>query len=91
MSIFKYFKNVATGTEPYEHEDKGLPEPTGPLHKSVTTKAIELANAKVANATPHNSRTKPYLMLMPAQRYKVGKLASEHGVTASINFKRGNA
>jgi len=86
VSIFKYFKHVATGIEPDEHKDEGLPEPTGPLHKSVPTKAIELTNAKVANATSRNNRAKPYLMLMPAQRYKVGKWASEHSMTASINF-----
>jgi len=55
----------------------------------VPTKAIELANTKVANVTPRNNRTRPYLMLMPAQRYEVGKWASEHGMTASINFTRG--
>jgi len=57
MSIFNYFKCVATGTEPDEHKDKGLPEPTGLLSKSVPTKAIQLANAKVANVTPCNKRT----------------------------------
>ena len=77
MLIFKYFKCVATGTELDEHEDKGLPEP------------IKLANAKVANVTPCNNRTRPYLMVTPAQRYEVGKQASEYGVTASINFTRG--
>jgi len=30
-------------------------------------------------------------MLMPAQRYEVGKQASEHSMTASINFTRGAA
>jgi len=61
------------------------------LSKSVPTKAIELANTKVANVTPHDNRTRPYLMLIPAQRYKVGKWAAEHGMTASINFTRGAA
>jgi len=89
MLIFKYFKRVATGTELDEHEDKGLSEPTEPLSKSVPTKSIKLANAKVANVTPCNNRTRPYLMVTPAQRYEVGKQASEYGVTASINFTRG--
>jgi len=86
MSIFNYFKFVAT-----EHEDEGLPEPTGPLSNSVPMKAIELANVKVANVTTRNNRTRPYLMLTPAQRYKVGKRVAEHGMTASINFTRGAA
>jgi len=55
----------------------------------VPTKAIELANAKVANVTPHNNRTRTYLILMPAQKYEVGKQASEHNMTTSINFTRG--
>jgi len=52
-------------------------------------KVIELANAKASNMTPCNNRTRPYLMLTLAQRYEVGKWASEHGVVASINFTRG--
>ena len=67
MSIFKYFKCVATGTEPDEHKDEGLPESTGLLSKSVLRKGIKLVNAKVANVTPRNNRTRPYLMLMPAK------------------------
>jgi len=54
-------------------------------------KAIELANAKVANVTPNNNRTRPYLMMMPAQRYEVGKQVSEYGVATSINFTTGAA
>ena len=44
MSIWKYFKRVSS--EPVKR-DEGLPEPTGPLSKSVPVKAIELANAEV--------------------------------------------
>jgi len=69
MSICKYFKCVATGTELDEHEDEGLLEPTGlALSKSVSTKATKLANAKVTNVTPCNSRARPYFMLTSAQR-----------------------
>jgi len=41
-------------------------EPTGPLNKSVSIKAIKVANAKVVNLTPCNNITRPYLMLTPA-------------------------
>jgi len=41
----------------------------------VPTKAIKLDNAKLANVTPCSNRTRPHLMLTPAQRYKVGKRA----------------
>ena len=53
------------------------------------TKAIELVNTevlKLKNKAPCDSRTGPYLMLIPAQRHKVGKRAAEHGVTASICY-----
>jgi len=73
---------------PYKHKDEGLPEPTGLLSKSLPMKAIKLANTKVVNVTLHDNRTRPYLMLTPAQRYEVGKQAPEHGMTASINFTK---
>ena len=94
MSILKYFKRVPS--EPVKRKDEGLPEPTGPLSKSVPAKAIELANAQVQKVQldktrdsglgGKNSRGGPYLMLTPAQRYEVGKRAAEHGVTDSIRY-----
>ena len=32
------------------------------------------------------SRTGPYLVLTPAQRYEVSKRAADHGATASIHY-----
>ena len=49
MSILNYFKCVPV--EPTT--DKRLPEPSGPLSKSVPTNAIKLANAEVLNLTQH--------------------------------------
>ena len=84
MSILNYFKCVPV--EPTT--DKQLPEPSGPLSKSVPTNATELTNAKVLKLdTACGSRTEPYyLMLTPALRYEVGKRAAEYGVTASIRY-----
>ena len=68
VSILNYFKRVPV--EPTT--DKQLPEPSGPLSKSrsVPTNAIEVANAKLVKLdTARGSRTGPYLMLIPAQRY----------------------
>jgi len=65
MSIFKYFKHLTTGTELDDHE-KGRITRTNWAIECVPIKAIELANVKVANETPHNNRTRPHLMLMPA-------------------------
>ena len=52
MSIWKYFKRVSS--EPVKR-DEGLPEPTGPLSKSVPVKAIELANAEVKKVQVRDS------------------------------------
>ena len=78
-SILKYFNlmPVASSTSPT------LPDPDGPLNEKVPAKAIELANAELEQ----QSKEMPYTILTPAQRYyKVGKQASEHGVTASLRY-----
>jgi len=67
MSIRKYFKPAPKTS----HELlKELPDPNGTL--SMTT------------AKPRGTHARPneYLILTPAQRFKVRKRASEHGVTA---------
>jgi len=98
MSLWKYFKRAPP--EPVKKcEDKGLPEPTGPLSKSVPAKAIELANAQVKKVQLDKTRDSggdsrgkhsrpggPYLMLTPAQRYEIGKGASEHGTTNTMRY-----
>ena len=74
--------------------DKRLPEPSSHLSKSVPTKLMlygELANAEVVKLdTARGSRTGPYLMLTPAQRYEVGKLickeALVHPVASQTNI-----
>ena len=82
--ILKYFNltPVASSTSPT------LPDPDGPLSEKVPAKAIELANAELeqqSKETPRGRRL-PYTILTPAQRYEVGKRASEHGVTASLRY-----
>ena len=90
MSILQYFKRVPVKLESASDERANeLPEPNGSLSKSVPATAIELANAevlKLKDKSTRDSRTGPYLMLTPAQRYEVGKRAAEHGVTASIHY-----
>ena len=84
MSILKYLKCV-----PVPIQDEGLPEPSSSLSNVVPPKAIEMANAevvKVKNKAPRGSRSVPYLILTPAQRYEVGKRAAEHGVTAALRY-----
>ena len=61
-----------------------MPEPTSSLSNFVPPKAIKLANnevEKVKNKGPQGTRSAPYLILTPTQRFEVGKRAAEHGVT----------
>ena len=84
MSILKYLKRV-----PVPIQDEGLPEPSSSLINVVPPKAIEMTNAevvKVKNKAPRGSRSVPYLILTPAQRYEVGKIAAEHGITAALRY-----
>ena len=57
------------------------------MSEKVPAKAIELANAEVEQQLKETPRARrPYSILTPAQRYEVGKRASEHGATASIRY-----
>ena len=62
-----------------------MPDPNGPLSMKIPSRAIELANAKVSKLTDKPRGHPPYSILTPAQRFKVGKRAAEHGVTVSIH------
>ena len=65
-SILKYYQPVSSK----------LPDPNGPLSKKVTSRVIELANARVSELKDKlcAGRTRPlYLILTPAQRFEVGK------------------
>ena len=86
MSILQYFKRTSAKSNATNSDQ--LPDPNGLLSSSVPPKAIELANAKVTKVKDGRSggaRSGPYLILSPAQRYKIGKRAAEHSVTASLN------
>ena len=83
MSILKYCKHAPVV------QDEELPESSSCLSNVVLAKAIEMANSefvKVKNKTPRGSRSAPYLILTPAQRYEVGKRAAEHGVTVALRY-----
>ena len=83
MSISKYFHPVKQKLD--------LPDPSGPLREKVPPTAIAAANAKVTDAInkaevkKRASRARgTYSFLTPAQKYKVGKRAAKHGITATI-------
>ena len=85
MSILKYFHPVK--------QKPDLPDPSGPLSQTVPPTAIAAANIKVTEALNEAevrqsaSRSRgTYSFLTPAQKYKVGKRAAEHGVTATIRY-----
>ena len=94
MSILKYFKPICK-----KEKDFALPDPSGPLSERVPSSSIEAANKKVSELLanplessseqevhPSQSKTKrkPYLILDPAQRHKIGKRAAENGIAASL-------
>ena len=86
-SILQYFKRASAKSNATNSDQ--LPDPNGSLSSSVPPKAIELANAKVTKVKDRRSggtRSGPYLIFSPAQRYEIGKRAAEHGVTASLRY-----
>ena len=85
MSILKYFGRTS---KPADNED--LPDPNGSLSKEVPSSAITKANALVSSAIEKQCSKErgpylgPYLILTPAEKFKIGQRASEHGVTSAL-------
>ena len=80
MSIWKYFKRVSS--EPVKRDER-LPEPTGPLSKSVPVKKVQ---ARDSGGSASGGKRGPYQILTPAQRYEIGKRAAEHNTTVSLRY-----
>ena len=83
MSILKYFRQDVDGSATNK-----LPDPHGSLSKEVPSSAIERANTSVMPIIEHleSGKRGKYLILTPAQRYKIGRRAAEHGVTATLCY-----
>ena len=64
MSLYRYFKT----------QGRELPNPSGPLSSSVSSAAIEEANAAVS-ATCTKEKRGPYQTLSDETRAKIGKYA----------------
>ena len=96
MSILKYFHPVKKSC----HDQ--LPDPHGPLNidgkvpssaiasvniavQAVLAEASDKSDATTDSSSGSNSRG-PYLHLMPAQKFNIGKRASEHGVTSTLRY-----
>ena len=83
MSLFKYFSKVQTS----------LPDPSGPLVRSVPKSSILAANAKVRQLVESESKPSPlcnkktrgiYARFTQEQKARIGKYASQNGVTAAV-------
>lgn len=79
MSILKYLHPL----------NQNLPNPFSYLSEQIPLTAVASANVKVLEALEGNEEKKKrarglYLSSTPAQKYEIGKLTAEHGVTASI-------
>ena len=68
--ILKYWKPVRSLCP---SSSPSLPEPNGLLSKKVLSKAIELANTKVAKLKEQPHGRGSYLILTPVQRFEIGK------------------
>ena len=72
MSLYRYFKT----------QGRELPNPSGPLSSSVSSAAIEEADAPLS-ATCMKEKRGPYQKLSNETRAKIGKYASENGDSAA--------
>ena len=79
MALLKYFKRETS-------ENNGLPDPSGPLTKSVPSTSIAAANLNVRSIIESQNRQKRgnYGKFTPEQKAMIGKRAAEHGVVAAV-------
>jgi hypothetical protein len=81
MALLKYFKR----------KDSVLPSPSGPLSEQMPSSSIASANNEVKDLVFAGIEVKkvkrgPYIKYSDEERFKVGKYASEMGVTKSLKF-----
>ena len=83
MLILKYFRRTS---KPADNGD--LPDPNASLSKEVPSSAITKANALVSSAIEKQCSKErgPYLILTPAEKFKIGQRASEHSVTSALHY-----
>ena len=76
MALYRYFCSA--------NDDRKLPDPRGPLSKTIPSSAIASANFEIKALT--QSEGGQYAKLTPELRFEVGKRAAEHGVAATIRY-----
>ena len=81
MALLKYFKRETS-------ENNGLPDPSGPLTKSVPSTSIAAANLNVRSIIESQNKQKRgnYGKFTPEQKAMIGKRAAEHGVVAAVRY-----
>lgn len=80
MSILQYFKYTTPSTP-------SLPDPSGPLSRSIPSKAIEMANEMVTNELTSNVKKRgEYNSFSPQLRAAIGKYSSLHGSTRAARY-----
>ena len=84
ITLLKYFsvKREQRG------EGSGLPDPQGPLCKTVPSASIEEANEQVKAELKEKcgKACAPYIVATPEQKAKVGKYVAENGTTNAIRI-----
>ena len=79
MALYRYFCSA--------NDDRKLPDPRGPLSKTIPSSAIASANSEIKALTQSEDRKRgQYAKLTPELRFEVGKRATEHGVAATIRY-----
>ena len=79
MSILKYFKLAKPA-------DDHLPDLEGTLCSKLSSSAIASANVEVCFVMATSNSRGPYLHLTPAQKFQIGKRASERGATNTMGY-----
>ena len=82
MSILKYCKLSKTADQ--------LPDPEGTLSSKLPFSSIASANSAVHTVIETSSTRGPYLHLLLAQKFQIGKKASKLGVTSALCYYKKN-
>ena len=67
-----------------------LPDPEGTLSSKLPSSSIASANSVVRTVIETSSTRGPYLHLSLAQKFQIGKKASEFGVTSALRYYKKN-
>ena len=78
MVLYRYFCSA--------NNDRKLPDPRGPLSKTIPSSAIASANSEIKTLKSEDRKRDQYAKLTPKLTFEVGKQAAEHGMAATIRY-----